>query len=141
MRRKGGNQSGRGSSEFQSFKGPRWHLGNVLTNLDFYGKDVPAFNIKGQNRVNTIFGGIMTSMVLLLTLVYTVIKLDELYSRQNPIISEWIIHDNIDPADVIDLNGIDFKFAFTIEGFYDKKRKDSHAYIKLLVNYMKTANG
>ena len=115
-------------------------MGNVLTNLDFYGKDVPAFNIKGQNRVNTVFGGIMTSMVLVLTLIYTVIKLDELYSRQNPIISEWIMPDNIDPKDVIDFNAINFKFAFTIEGFYDKKRKDSHAYIKILVNHLTHAN-
>ena len=57
---------------------PSWHINNVLSNIDSFGKEVPAFNIKGEAKVNTVFGGIITAMILTMTLSYAIVKLIQL---------------------------------------------------------------
>ena len=59
--------------------------------MDFFGKDLPTFNIKGEGRVNTAFGGCISSSILMLTLAYTLLKLSDLYTKDNPVVSEMII--------------------------------------------------
>ena len=54
---------------------PRWHINNTLKSFDSFGKEVPAFNIKGESRVNTAFGGTMTCAILSVSLIYSIIKI------------------------------------------------------------------
>ena len=121
--------------------GPSWHISNVLTNLDFFGKDIPSFNIKGEGRVNTIFGGIVTSSIIMLTLAYTLLKFSDLYTKDNPVISEMTIEDYYSPTDALSLKDINFKFAFTVESYYKKKRKDDPRFVKSFFRLNSKNNG
>ena len=121
--------------------GPSWHIGNVLTNLDFFGKDLPTFNIKGEGRVNTTFGGCISSSILMLTLAYTLMKFSDLYTKNNPVVSEIIIQDYYSQTDELDLNDINFKFAWSVENYYEEKRKNDSRFVKTLVTLEKKVNG
>ena len=80
--RKGGRESSHGQPK------PSWHIGNKLTNLDLFGREVPTFNLKGQTHINTSVGGLITLAILLTTLAYTSIKFMELYTKADPFINE-----------------------------------------------------
>ena len=62
----------------------KWKFGTVVTSIDGCGADVPSFNLKGETKVNTLFGGIVTALILLLTLGYSILKAIQLTSRSNP---------------------------------------------------------
>ena len=47
-----------------------WDARNYVRNLDIFAKDVPAFNINGQSEVKTLFGGILTCVIFVLTFSY-----------------------------------------------------------------------
>lgn len=78
--------SGRGSGYGQSK--PRWHIKNIFTNIDSFGIEVPGFNIKGQTKINTAIGGVLTASILICTLAYAVVKMNELVAGANPTIVE-----------------------------------------------------
>ena len=82
--------------------------------------------------MNTVFGGIVTSSIIMLTLAYTLLKFNDLYTKDNPIISEMIIQDYYSPTDELSLNDINFKFAFTVESFFERKRKDDPRFVKTI---------
>ena len=53
---------------------PNWHINKQLKGVDAFGKEVPAFNIKGSPTINTPIGGFVTASIMTLTLFYTIIK-------------------------------------------------------------------
>ena len=80
-------------------KGAKWKFGTVFTRIDGFGADVPSFNLKGETKVNTIFGGIVTAFILLLTLGYSILKAVQL---------------NIKHADDFELAGMVLSFGAII---------------------------
>ena len=67
-----------------------WFIGNVFHSLDNFGEQIPAFNLKGKSRVTTIPGGLLSAMILTLTLAYATQKLYALFERSDPTINERI---------------------------------------------------
>ena len=61
---------------------------NVLRSIDRFGEPLPAFNIKGKDKVQTAFGGIMTATVIILTLVYFINKFNNIADKKNPILNQ-----------------------------------------------------
>ena len=55
-----------------------------------------------------------------MTLIYTLLKFGDLYTKDNPVISEMTIQDYYSSNEVLSFDAINFKFAFTIEGYYDQ---------------------
>ena len=43
--------------------------------MDRFGSDVPAFNINGEKKVNTLIGGTVTVGLLFLIMIFAVSKL------------------------------------------------------------------
>ena len=82
--------SGREGSGFGQVR-PRWHIKNYLADMDMYGKEVPGFNIKGQYHLGTAVGGVVTFLILTLSLIYAVIKVMHLANATNPVMSELTI--------------------------------------------------
>ena len=68
-------------------KRPAWGIANTMRNLDNFGRDTPQFNLRGENQVNTVYGGVVTIMIFALALIYSSIKAVELVDRSNPQIS------------------------------------------------------
>ena len=54
---------------------PRWRISTVLKGFDSFGKEVPAFNIKGDSRVTTALGGTVTCSILTVSLLYSILKI------------------------------------------------------------------
>ena len=80
-------------------------------------------------------------MVLLLWIVYGVIKFSQMMSKHNPFISEMTEKNFLDYNTRLDLNEINFKMAFSIEGYLDNEAKVDHRYVKYIVRMYGFKNG
>ena len=125
-------------------KTPVWQtlrLDNFLYKVDIFGKAIPTFNMSGMDKVHTMTGGILTCLTVIVILGYAVIKFDHLISKHNPLISEVTEQYIFGSEEKIDLIDIGFKFAWTFEGYLDKKRKDDSSYVKQIVRLYGNKNG
>ena len=96
-----------------------WGFQNVMRGLDSFGKEIPSFNLKGENRVNTVVGGIVTTVIFTLSLFYSAIKGIELFERRSPQISEGTIEEFYGMEDVLNFNEVGIRFAFSVVGVVD----------------------
>ena len=115
----------------RSLKGLKMH--SMLERIDIFGQELPAFNLKGTSTVHTMTGGIFTFIVVIITLTYGSMKLLHLVNRHNPNVSEATQLDFYNFEEVLSLKEIDFKFAFSVEGYHDREVKDDPRYVKYLV--------
>ena len=93
-------------------------------NVDAFGKEVPAFNIKGSPTINTPIGGFITASILTLTLFYTLIKTTHLVNHNNPVMSAFTIPYFYSNTDKFFLKENGVMMAFAVEGYLDRKTKD-----------------
>ena len=120
---------------------PSWHINNTLKNFDSFGKEVPAFNIKGESRVNTALGGTITFAILSVSLIYSCIKIIQMVNGDNPIISALVLPSFFGAEDILNLYEVNFRMAFTIEGYVVRERKNDPRYVKWLVRFYGIKNG
>ena len=99
-------------------------------NVDIFGKEVPGFNIKGEHHMSTAVGGIMTFLLLMLSLCYAIIKVIHLVNKTNPVMSELTIPEHYSSLDKFYLNENNFKMAFSVEGYLDRENKNDSRYVK-----------
>ena len=92
----------------------------MFRSVDKFGKDVPAFNINGETKVNTVVGGIISTCILTLVFIYAGIKFDHLVNRENPNINKIDIEDYYSVEEVLNLTEIGFRLAWSVEGNVDK---------------------
>ena len=104
----------------------------MLRSIDIFGEPLPTFNLKGKTHVFTATGGIFTIILAIVFLGYTLVKFEHLIEYKNPDVTEFLEKNFYDYQTRIDLNEIGFKFAFTLEGYLDKKIKDDPKYVKLM---------
>lgn len=83
----------------------------------------------------------MTFFVLVIMLIYASIKAIHLFSKHNPNVVQIAEKNYYDYNERLDLNQIGFRLAFSIEGYHQRERKDSHAYVKYLVRIFGIADG
>ncbi len=93
---------------------------------------MPTFNLKGETHVGTVTGGIFTFCLTVVFLGYASLKLTHLVEAKGPSISEFKELNWYDYTTRLNLNDIDFKMAFSVEGYSDKKIKDNPMYVKLI---------
>ena len=61
---------------------------SVFKRMDLFGVDLPTFTIKGESKVMTVTGGILSLCVALVFFVYATLKFSHLVDKYNPEISE-----------------------------------------------------
>ena len=83
---------------------PHWHATNVISGLDHFAKELPAFNVKGETKVNTFIGGFISLVIMTVTLGYAIGSWIELVERSNPIINESFIANYYGHSDEFNLN-------------------------------------
>ena len=49
---------------------PWWHMRNIFYRMDGFAKEVPSFNIDGRTNVGTVCGGLVSFVVIVMTLIY-----------------------------------------------------------------------
>ena len=86
------------------FRDSPWHIGSFLRSIDRYGQQIPAFNIKGVSVIRSPIGGVLTGIVLILTLVYFIVKVEALIDGSDPIINQNTIFDHYSTTE---LGGLD----------------------------------
>ena len=111
-------------------KGSAWRMDRVLKNMDSFAKEVPSFNIKGETRVTTVFGGFMTLAISLIVLAYSVMQAVKLIEKSDPNVISNFIPSHFQTSEMVNLNAIGFRFAFTLENYLTLERKDDPRYIK-----------
>ena len=60
------------ASEPNTFWDSSWSVTNFLSQCDIFGQPVPAFNIKGKEKVTTAVGGFLSTFILAVTLGYSI---------------------------------------------------------------------
>ena len=98
--------------------------------MDIFQKDLPGFNLKGKEKVSTVFGGLITVILIIIMLLYGGIKLKHLVDRANPNVSTFVKEFNLTSEDTLKLKESDMRFAWTFEGFTDKELKNDPRYVK-----------
>ena len=109
---------------------PFWHIYHVFRSIDMFGQQVPSFNLKGQGFVNTVLGGVCTGVIILIVMLFATFKIRMLINKENPVMSELLIPDYYGVDDELYYNDIDFKVAFSVEGYWDEEMKADKRYIK-----------
>ena len=122
-------------------KEAKWKIGAILKNIDGFGQEIPSFNLKGETRVNTFFGGVITLLIMTLTLAYAILKGIHLLHRTNPTINHYSIPHHFDISKTVDLNEIGFKVAFSFRGSKSHLLLDDPHYVKWIVRRTGMRNG
>ena len=91
--------------------------------------------------MNTVVGGIISTLIITLVFVYAGIKLDHLIHRDNPNINQMDIPDFFPIDEVLNLTEIGFRMAWSVEGNLDKENKNSSKYVKWLARLLGKENG
>ena len=93
---------------------------------------MPRFNIKGNDSVNTIAGGVFSIALYMVVIMYATIKCSHLLTKHNPNISSYFKIDEMQET-AVNLNENKFRFAFSIENVYGiKEQKNDPRYVKFI---------
>ena len=60
---------------------------NILLGLDLFGKPMPTFNLKGNTEKNTLVGSLSSIIIMTLTFLFGLLKLEHLSLKKNPSIT------------------------------------------------------
>ena len=61
---------------------------STIARLDLFGAPAaPSLNVQGKENVNTCVGGVLSFMLLTLSILFGTVKLNELLEKRNPTIS------------------------------------------------------
>ena len=118
-----------------------WKLHNLLINMDVFGKQLPAFNLRGQPIVHTMTGGIITFSIVVVMLIYASIKMIQMIDHHNPQVAQFTEHTVFDYNEKLDLNEIGFRLAFSVEGYHSREQKNDPRYVKYLVRIFGIKDG
>ena len=106
-----------------------WDAKNYIRSLDSFAKEVPAFNIQGQSQVQTLVGGCITLLIMIITFSYATSKMIDLSQKKDPFITQSVEKDFYDPSKGLNLNKANFRIAIGATN-YDGVAKNDPRYIK-----------
>ena len=113
---------------------PAWGITNTIRSIDSFGSEIPQFNLRGETKVNTVYGGVVTTIIFTLALIYSSMKAIELAGRKNPSISRAIEErDYSSEVDKISFKDINLRFAFGVVDSVSGEDKLDSRYNKFLV--------
>ena len=68
-------------------KAKSFQLFGFLNGLDMFGAPVPGLNVQGKAVINTSLGTLISIVVFLLTLLFSLFKLQHMLMKKNPSVS------------------------------------------------------
>ena len=74
----------------------------------------------------------MTVVILLLTMLYAILRLIVLMRGSNPQINVITSRNLIQNDEILNLNEMNYRMAFVVEGFADKRRRSDPRYVKYI---------
>ena len=86
----------------------------MITSFDKFSKPVPSMNIKGETSISTLWGGVLSCLILIVVLAFGVSKSFELIDPRNPQINTITIPGHFSNEDKLLLSDANFKLAFNL---------------------------
>ena len=83
----------------------------------------------------------MTLLILQVFVTYASYKFQHMLQKHNPTIIETEFPNAFDDKAMIKLNDINFRFAFSIVGFYDRELKDDPKFVRWIARHYGEKNG
>ena len=110
----------------------------LLKKLDLFDNPryLPAFNIKGKSSFQTITGGVMSIVVMLIVFLFSLQKLQHLLMRQNPSINTYMELEAFTAEDKLNLEKENVRIAFTLEDYFTREPKMDPKYVKWFGQYI-----
>ena len=75
---------------------------STLSRFDIFGVRLPTLNIGGQDRMRTSCGGRLTLIIMLITILFGIWKIQQMLQRANPSVS--VLHLEQNENDAYELN-------------------------------------
>ena len=91
-------------------------IGGFLQQIDGFGEPLPTFNIRGQEKVNSMVGGVATLLIICLVAAFGGLKLEQLLKHRNPNLSTYA--KDVQTGSTMNLNDRKFRVAFAVEPYY-----------------------
>ena len=120
---------------------PYWHISNMFRQVDHFSKEIPSFNLKGETNVTTLLGSIFTTLIVLVTLSYSLMKFEKVMTGRNADVTVFTELGHISADEKVNLNDISFRMAFVVEGFVDRERKADPRYVKYIARIWNEIDG
>ena len=107
----------------------------MLKNLDLFPRSLPSFNLQGKHSIRTLWGSLITVLIVLVTILFASIKLQQLLLHENPTVNSNKIKEYYLPEDKVSLtsqgdNG-KFNIAFAVENYFTRANLVDPRYVKL----------
>lgn len=113
----------------------------VLAKIDIFGTDLPGFKLKGKAQVYTACGGLLTTCISIVLLLFASLKFIHLVDHYNPNVSQIQQQAYFTEEDVFNAREENFRVAFSLEGYSDKKSKLDPRYVKSFVRIFSSFEG
>ena len=129
------SKKGKGKSKATTHSESRYSVINYLTSLDIFGVAVPQFKIKGKDKVQTVFGGFLSALVITVTFGFAIIGFHDLYTRADPTINSYSKQSYYQTEeDGLDLSKTNQRLAVAIYGNNYETKYDPK-YVRLAAYY------
>ena len=86
-------------------------------------------------------GGVVTTFIILIALIFATMKMVQFFTGHNPEISVFTSLGYVQADDKVNLNDINFRMALVVEGFADRKRKADPRYVKYIARIWNEEDG
>ena len=89
-------------------------------------------NVRGEDSVPSIAGGLASIAAMSVLLVYSLMKMETLLLRDNPMVSFFVDRHSIALKDQLNLLDADMRFAVGFEGFLDHQLKNDTDFVRII---------
>lgn len=113
----------------------------MIKKFDLFAATLPGFNIGGKTTVQSNTGGLVSISILSVTLLFALLKLEDLLTKHNPLVSTFVEKDAYDPSNKFDTGYDDFIMAFALISAASMEPYNDPRYFKWLAVYSERYNG
>ena len=90
-------------------------LPRFLLNIDMFGAPAPVLNLCKQNTVKTSIGAVMSMLIMFMTIIFALLKLQKMLLRERPDVVSFVDEAAFDSNMRYSLSDNDFMIAFSVE--------------------------
>ena len=91
---------------------------DIFKSFDMFGAPMPSLHIRGEPVVKTSAGACISIIVIGLTSLFALIKLQFMLTRSSPEVVQFVNDDAFDFSDRFKLDDEEFMFAVSVEKYY-----------------------
>lgn len=110
--------------------GITYNVTEFMKRFDIFSMDVPSFNVKGDAKIRSSLGSFLTTVCVVIVLIYSLTKSAHLQSVNGQTISTYTVNSNSSLENPLNLSKRKFRMAVSFEGVFDEKLKDDAQYVR-----------